>query len=110
MNMNEDVIKPSWAIAETDGTLCIGAQLATIDGRKVGNAVISRQMLLGSVNDRRYISDDAVCKESPFDFYWEVITDIGNKLLLTDKEVQELFYPPRWVMDLSQHPRLLSET
>lgn len=48
-----------------------GKQLATKDGRKVGNAIISS------------LNDDGTC---------EVLTDFGNKMTLNLEEIEEFFY------------------
>lgn len=68
---------PPWATGTTSDW-CVGAQCATRDGRRVGNAAI-------------------VSFEAPD--RWQAITDDGNWLTLNRAELDELFWPPQWVMD-----------
>jgi len=56
-----------------------GSQLLTRDGRKTGNAHIS-----GPVEERHGLK------------VWPILTDFGNEMCLTEKEIDELFYPPEW--------------
>ena len=82
----DDPRLPPWATGKTDGTLCVGAQLSTRDGRFAGNSCI-----VGS--------DVAFGKP-----HWLVLTDAGNLMRLNDSEVARAFYPPRWVMDPATAP------
>lgn len=69
---------PEWAIGFAKGKYNTpGAQLCTRDGRRLGNAFIM------SIDDN-----------------YHVMTDIGNVLVLTENEVKEAFYPPRYYMDI----------
>ena len=77
---------PDWAIG-TVSELAPGAQLCTRDGRRVGNAVISGPKVLVHEHE-----------------FWPVLTDAGTTLRLTDAEVAELFWPPRWLMDPATAP------
>ena len=75
---------PDWATGTTT-SWCVGAQLRTKDGRRLGNAVIASYRL-GEL--------------SP----WEVVTDAGTTLRLDEAELDELFWPPSWVMDVATSP------
>jgi hypothetical protein len=75
---------PDWATGTTT-SWCVGAQLRTKDGRRLGNAVIASYRL---------------GKLSP----WEVVTDAGTTLRLDEAELDELFWPPSWVMDVATSP------
>lgn len=69
---------PEWAIGFAKGNYkTLGAQLCTRDGRKMGNAFIM------SIDDN-----------------YHVMTDMGNVLVLTENEIKELFYPPKYYMDI----------
>lgn len=80
---------PPWATGEYKGVVVVGTQLSTRDGRRCGNAVV--------VGINEY--------ESLFKSWLihTVITDIGNKLELTHREMEELFHEPKWVMDFTTH-------
>jgi len=81
---DKDIIEliPSWAERTSDGTYMEEkAQLCTRDGRKIGNAVVVKT----------YYSEDigrevAVC-----------VTDVGNTLIFTERELEALFYPPKYI-------------
>jgi hypothetical protein len=75
---------PNWATGMA-GNICIGAQLCTRDGRRTGNAVVTRLMDSNSGT-------------------WQVLTDAGNTIFLNEKEIKESFYPPRWTMDIDSCP------
>jgi hypothetical protein len=85
METNEHDFLPFWAIGRTT-TWCVGAQLATRDGRRCGNAVIT----------------------SRIDDLWEVTTDAGSVLRLLDEELTELFHPPLWLTSIPDSPALLA--
>lgn len=83
------VIPPPWAIDTYKGVIVPGLQLSTRDGRRMGNAVV--------------VAVDEHC--SLFKS-WEIatiVTDYGNKVELTTRELQELFHEPKWVMDFTEH-------
>lgn len=80
---------PHWATRRAHGELCVGAQLCTRDGRKTGNAVIV-DVTQGSLTD------------PPRPIY-VVITDSGTRLILLGSEVEWLYYPPEYVMDVQGH-------
>ena len=84
---------PCWATGPTT-TLAPGAQLCTKDGRKVGNAVITGEAV-------EHISGR---------FVWPVTTDAGNTLYLNDSEIDELFWPPQWLMDPATAPGEIKAT
>jgi hypothetical protein len=81
---NFNLYLPDWATGTTT-SWCVGAQLRTKDGRRLGNAVIASYHL-GEL--------------SP----WEVVTDAGTTLRLDEAELDELFWPPSWVMDAATSP------
>jgi len=81
---------PDWATGTTT-SWCVGAQLRTKDGRRLGNAVIASYHL-GEL--------------SP----WEVVTDAGTTLRLDEAELDELFWPPSWVMDAATSPGIRART
>jgi len=78
------LIWPNWATGAT-GSICIGAQLCTKDGRRTGNAVVTE----------RIEGKDAA---------WEVLTDAGNTIIVNEEEINELFYCPRWTMAVDSCP------
>lgn len=73
---------PEWAVRRSDGNFMeVGAQLATRDGRRLGNAYVDeiRGPQLATV-----------------------VTDMGSRLTLTLRELEELFHPPSYVMHLDE--------
>lgn len=77
----DDFPLPEWAVGRSDGNyLQVGAQLATRDGRRCGNAYVDDS------NGR-----DAV-----------VVTDMGSVLHVNIKELEELFHPPSYIMDVRE--------
>lgn len=73
---------PEWASVRAKGDYTLfGAALPTRDGRRTGNAVCC-----GAVT--------SLNSEATF----LVITDAGNTLRLMVTEMEELFYPPEFVM------------
>lgn len=81
---------PKWATGYANDWFQQGAQLCTKDGRKVGNGVV--------LSVFEYEDDSKAV------FY---ISDIGNHLILNEKELQELFYPPKYLMSVATHPGYL---
>ena len=82
----EDYPLPEWAEARSDGNYMeLGAQLATRDGRKTGNAYVDR------VEHHDSLGQLAV-----------VVTDMGNTFRMTIRELEEAFYPPSYVMRLDE--------
>ena len=88
---NSSAPLPDWAIGTTDGRYVLGAHLPTRDGRAIGNAHIV-----------------GIATKDPFadppraPYYWEVLTDGGTNLLLTDGELDELFHPPAYISDVAE--------
>jgi hypothetical protein len=80
-------LMPHWAVGTTTG-ICVGAQLPTKDGRRTGNAVVTGRRLTLSSGVRT----------------WAVLTDAGNSLVLCDEEIKQLFYDPKWVMNVDSCP------
>lgn len=78
---------PPWAIGEALGDYTLpGALLPTRDGRRTGNAILVKEKRHGT-------------------FF--VVTDSGNYLLMTLEEMKQLFYPPKWVSRVWDHPGVL---
>lgn len=72
---------PSWASAEAYGNYrAMHAQLATRDGKAIGNAVVID------------------FKEDEESSLIRIVTDAGNLLWLTDSEIEQYFYPPEFIM------------
>jgi hypothetical protein len=80
----EDLM-PEWAIKRASGFMEVGAQLATKDGRVIGNAYVSA---LDHVPGLGNVAT--------------VITDMGNSARLNESELQGLFFDPIWVMDVQE--------
>ncbi|MDX9668667.1 hypothetical protein [Pseudomonas sp. P8_250] len=75
---------PSWADARLEGEWVQFAQLQTKDGRRMGNAVI-------------LAVDTEVWGDKEVELH-TIITDFGNVLRLTERELEEQFFPPKWKM------------
>lgn len=75
---------PSWASEALDGEWVQFAQLATKDGRRMGNALI--------------LNVYPVTWEGKEVDLHTIITDFGNILELTEHELETLFHPPKWKM------------
>lgn len=78
----EDYPIPDWAIGRCNGEYVLGAQLPTRDGRRCGNAHIIH------IEPARW--DKTVLVHT-------VLTDAGSEMRLTANELNEAFYPPKWV-------------
>lgn len=77
---------PDWAERESDGNYMeAGAQLATRDGRRCGNAYVDRV----EAHDR--LGQVAV-----------VVTDMGSTFRMTARELEGAFHPPAYVMKLDE--------
>jgi hypothetical protein len=92
MTSNLHDIIPKWASGYACGNyMQKGAQLSTKDGRKIGNAVVvgfSEEILEQACDGEwGYVPETA-----------HVITDFGNRLRLSLIELEQLYYPPKWVM------------
>jgi len=88
--MNHEEIEfplPEWATGRASKCTDIGAQLRTKDGRRCGNAVTvdfpieHRGLILA-----------------------HVLTDAGSTMLLTESEMDQLFFSPEWTMDIASAP------
>lgn len=90
---------PPWAKSKAGvyGSLVQFASLPTKDGRRCGNAVMIGPEL-------RYFQGKEYLVH-------KVVTDAGNVMRLTGKEVEELFHPAQWVMEnlLPAHVKALEE-
>lgn len=82
----EDMLPP-WAKALAHGELVVGAQLPTRDGRRMGNAHIVDIGNTNTPNGKRVHL---------------VLTDAGNTMLMFADEIQEAFYPPKYVSDVDE--------
>jgi hypothetical protein len=78
---------PHWATGFAGGVWQKGAQLQTRDGRNTGNAVI-----LSSEIERHGHK------------YWPVLTDAGTEINFTTRELEDLFWPPQWLMNPDTAP------
>ena len=87
----EDEQLPEWAIGLAYGEFVLGAQLATRDGRRTGNAHI---IASGYV---RFASLDI-----PDYLLYTVLTDAGNEFKMNEEELSDSFYPPYWVSDVEE--------
>lgn len=83
---------PEWATGCATSSTELGAQLCTRDGRRCGNAVV---MESHKVIDKPFV---IVC------------TDAGNLMTLSPSEVDELFYPAKWLMDPNTAPGAIRHT
>lgn len=88
--MDEDNIEwplPEWATGRTTDYMTVGAQLLTRDGRRSGNACV---IAVGVVEYHNL----GVTYEAA-----RVLTDAGNSMTLTRRELEELYYEPNYTMD-----------
>lgn len=82
----EDYPLPEWAEKRSDGNYMEpGAQLATRDGRRLGNAYVD------NLQQHDRLGQLAV-----------VVTDMGNTFRMTIRELEEAFYPPAYVMRIDE--------
>lgn len=80
-------VLPDWAESYSpDGILCPGRQLCTKDGRRLGNAFITRE--LEPIPTLVLVA------------VWEVVTDAGNVMKMTAQEIRELFYVGDYIAHL----------
>lgn len=84
-SLNEPM--PEWAIAPNNGALVAGTQLCTRDGRCTGNAHIILVYL------SKYVENELL---------YEVLTDAGNVVVYTEKEIHKGFYPSEWISDVAE--------
>lgn len=91
-----DLLLPEWATRHSNGAYMeAGAQLRTRDGRRMGNAYVDR------IEGHASTGELAV-----------VITDMGSRSRMTAAELEELFYPPSYVMrvDEARQRRVRTDT
>ncbi len=83
---DEDCLLPEWAVRRSGGNYMEpGAQLATRDGRRCGNAYVDRTEPHDSLG-----------------LVAVVVTDMGNSMRMTLRELEELFHSPAYVMRLDE--------
>lgn len=75
-----DASLPDWASAPAEGNFFPSAQLCTRDGRVTGNAVLMWWTIVSGM-------PSAV-----------VSTDAGNVIILTQAELEDMFYAPKFLM------------
>lgn len=86
-------VLPDWAESYSpDGILCPGRQLCTKDGRRLGNAFITRE--LEPIPTLVLVA------------VWEVVTDAGNVMKMTAQEIRDLFYVGDYIANLHTIPGL----
>lgn len=81
-----------WQVGQCTSSMTIGAQLATRDGRKLGNAVVV------NIREVAYPSRNVTLTVAT------VVTDAGSVIEFTENELNELFYPATCVMNVMTHP------
>lgn len=78
---------PGWAIRMAQPeALELGAQLATKDGRRFGNAHII------AIEPGKHTED----------LLYTVLTDAGNIMRMSAAEIHNGFHPPRWISDVDE--------
>lgn len=90
---SDDVLLPPWAECLAHGDYrIVGAMLPTRDGRKVGNATILKW------ETRAFDAEpeDGARSSSPY-LVAVLLTDAGNEVRMTERELMEQFWPPTWV-------------
>lgn len=93
--IDEFTLLPHWAIGTTNGQLVEGAQLPTRDGRRAGNAhIVGLEVKQIGLHGAKV--------------FYSVLTDAGTVMTLTGAEIAKLYYPPRWVCDVSEVLRKFS--
>ncbi len=80
--MNYDELLPFWAEKLSDGNYMeVGAQLCTKDGRSFGNAKVIGLGIIPHVQIPVAI----------------IQTEAGNEVKLTEKELMQYFYEPKYI-------------
>lgn len=82
---------PEWATGRAKASTDFGAQLCTRDGRRCGNAVVFECAPVG-------------------EYVVKVCTDAGNVMTLSAVEIDDLFYPAKWLMDPNTAPGVIRHT
>jgi hypothetical protein len=76
---------PRWAVdVNRSYEVVVGAQLCTKDGRRMGNAHV--------ISKAHKFEDD----------YFMVLTDAGNKVNMTEKEIRSTFHISPWISDVEE--------
>lgn len=83
---------PHWAVGLASEYMEVGAVLPTRDGRAMGNATIVQ-----IVTDHEHAAELGPIAITR--------TDAGNEMLLTRSELEEFFWPPRFVKSIDHYPR-----
>lgn len=95
--MVEILALPGWAVGLTDQYMTLGAQLCTRDGRRTGNAVVvdieARPLFLALMGTVFKVEDGFKVAI--------VLTDMGNQMTLNEAELAEMFYQPKYIIDLN---------
>lgn len=83
-----EAILPHWAIRKAkENILEVGNQLPTRDGRRMGNAHIIEQFTAQYDHGRPY---------------YRVLTDAGTLMIMNSGEINECFWPPKYVSDVQE--------
>lgn len=77
---------PHWSIGTTTDPTEEGAALPTRDGRVCGNAVLVQEL-----------------GETAYGCLYLVVTDAGNSMRLLEREINSMFYQPKWKMNVQEH-------
>lgn len=85
-------IRYGWQVGQCTSSMTIGAQLATRDGRRLGNAVVV------NIREVTYPSQNVTLTVAT------IVTDAGSVIEFTENELNECFYPATCVMDVMTHP------
>lgn len=75
---------PAWAIARTNGEYVLGAKLTTRDNKRMSNAHIIR------------------VQHITYGVLYTIVTDAGGIGQLTAIELEECYYPPKYVVDVTE--------
>lgn len=78
-------LMPPWATGIAEGYTQQSAQLCTRDGRRIGNAVV--------------VSEETIRNRK----FSVIVTDAGTVVRFTAAELEEAFYPPKWLTNLDTH-------
>lgn len=82
----DDFPLPDWASSRSTGEYMeVGAQLATRDGRRCGNAYV-----------------DAIAPHPSLGTLAVVVTDVGSSFRMTWGELKEAFFPPAYIMRVAE--------
>lgn len=76
---------PHWADKNLHGEVELYAQLQTRDGRRFGNGIV--------------IEVIEAAEHFPTDTYYVILSDFGNKMMLSAERLAAQFYPPLFRMN-----------